>query len=202
MFYAVPTARVIFTAKTSPHANPSSHIILTPGRPVMFRGPHFIISTMQAVPKMKRWQSQDGIKTWRSFLLYLPQSSGVTEGLFFLRCGSPSPDSLMVMWNRVFSGPAIRAGVPIETVRQTNQPTKHDGRFGPYLSHYMKLIRPHLRIAYHWYRNTLIDYYNHLKDRKENFVFKPDSNPKYREKEIQENAIHTFEKHYCTISDK
>ena len=96
VFYAVPTARVIFTAKTSfdifslsreqvwtfsvwgdriyemrclfvavglnarfivlphwdnmsqAHANPPSHIILTPGQPVMFRGPHFIISTMQA----------------------------------------------------------------------------------------------------------------------------------------------------------
>ena len=30
-----------------PHANPPSHIILTPGRPVMFRGPSFIVSTMQ-----------------------------------------------------------------------------------------------------------------------------------------------------------
>ena len=30
------------------HAHPPSHIILTPGQPVMFRGPHFIISTMQA----------------------------------------------------------------------------------------------------------------------------------------------------------
>ena len=70
MFYAVPTARVIFTAKTfvavglnarfivlphwdniyvtGQHANPPSHIILTPGQPVMFHGPHFIISTMQA----------------------------------------------------------------------------------------------------------------------------------------------------------
>ena len=25
-----------------PHANPPSHIILTPGRPVMFHGPHFM----------------------------------------------------------------------------------------------------------------------------------------------------------------
>ena len=31
-----------------PHANTPSHIILTPGRPVMFRGPHFIVNTMQA----------------------------------------------------------------------------------------------------------------------------------------------------------
>ena len=31
-----------------PHANPPSHIILTPGPPVMFRGPYFILSTMQA----------------------------------------------------------------------------------------------------------------------------------------------------------
>ena len=30
-----------------PHVNPPSHIILTPGRPVMFRGPSFIVSTMQ-----------------------------------------------------------------------------------------------------------------------------------------------------------
>ena len=29
------------------YANPPSHIILTPGRPVMFRGPSFIVSTMQ-----------------------------------------------------------------------------------------------------------------------------------------------------------
>ena len=96
-FYALPTARVIFLAKTSfdvsslsreqvwtflvlgdqiyemrclfvavglntlfivlphwdnwvigPHANPLNHIILTLGRPVMLRGPDFIISTMQA----------------------------------------------------------------------------------------------------------------------------------------------------------
>ena len=31
-----------------PHANPPSHIILTPGRPVMFHGPFYIVSTMQA----------------------------------------------------------------------------------------------------------------------------------------------------------
>ena len=31
-----------------PHANPPSHIILTPGRPAMFRGPYLIVSTMQA----------------------------------------------------------------------------------------------------------------------------------------------------------
>ena len=31
-----------------PHANPPSHIILTPGRPVRFHGPYFIVSTMQA----------------------------------------------------------------------------------------------------------------------------------------------------------
>ena len=35
-------------ALSSFHANPPRHIILTPGRPVMIRGPHFIISTMQA----------------------------------------------------------------------------------------------------------------------------------------------------------
>ena len=29
------------------HANPPSHIILTPGRPVIFRGPSFIVSNMQ-----------------------------------------------------------------------------------------------------------------------------------------------------------
>ena len=32
----------------SPHATPPSHIILTPSRLVMFRGPYFILSTMQA----------------------------------------------------------------------------------------------------------------------------------------------------------
>ena len=31
-----------------PHANPPSHIIRTPGQPVMFRGPHFNMSTVQA----------------------------------------------------------------------------------------------------------------------------------------------------------
>ena len=29
-------------------SNPPSHIILTPGRPVLFLGPYFIVSTMQA----------------------------------------------------------------------------------------------------------------------------------------------------------
>ena len=31
-----------------PFANPPSHIILTPGRPIMFHGPFFILNTMQA----------------------------------------------------------------------------------------------------------------------------------------------------------
>ena len=35
-------------ASLAPHANPPRHIILTPGRPVMFREPHFIRSSMQA----------------------------------------------------------------------------------------------------------------------------------------------------------
>ena len=30
-----------------PHANPASHIIMTPGRPVVFPHPYFIVSTMQ-----------------------------------------------------------------------------------------------------------------------------------------------------------
>ena len=52
-----------------PHANPPSHIILTPGRPVMFRGPTLIVSTMQeeTTPIFKRlwydWtQQQPGIE--------------------------------------------------------------------------------------------------------------------------------------------
>ena len=52
-----------------PHANPPSHIILTLGRPVMFRGPSFIVSTMQeeTTPIFKRlwydWtQQQPGIE--------------------------------------------------------------------------------------------------------------------------------------------
>ena len=52
-----------------PHANPPSHIILTPGQPVMFRGPSFIVSTMQeeTTPIFKRlwydWtQQQPGIE--------------------------------------------------------------------------------------------------------------------------------------------
>ena len=40
-------ARFIVRPPWDNHANPPSHIILTPGQPVMFRGPHFIISTMQ-----------------------------------------------------------------------------------------------------------------------------------------------------------
>ena len=54
---------------TGPHASPPSHIILTPGRPVMFRGPSFIVSTMQGrtTPIFKRlwydWtQQQPGIE--------------------------------------------------------------------------------------------------------------------------------------------
>ena len=30
------------------HAYPPSHIVLTPGSPVMIRGPYYILSTMQA----------------------------------------------------------------------------------------------------------------------------------------------------------
>ena len=52
-----------------PPANTPSHIILTPGRPVMCRGPSFIVSTMQeeTTPIFKRlwydWtQQQPGIE--------------------------------------------------------------------------------------------------------------------------------------------
>ena len=52
LFVAVgPNARFIvlphWVYVIGPHANPPSHIILTPGQPVMFRGPSFIVSTMQ-----------------------------------------------------------------------------------------------------------------------------------------------------------
>ena len=33
---------------TGPYGIPPSHIILTPGRPVMFHGPHFLLSAKQA----------------------------------------------------------------------------------------------------------------------------------------------------------
>ena len=97
-----------------PHANPPSHIILTPGRPVMFHGPYFILSTMQAgttpifnVFGMTGHSTNEESNPLNLLVsagspLSLPfRSAGATEDLFDTGSSirSPHPGPLRVIWN-------------------------------------------------------------------------------------------------------
>ena len=84
-----------------PHANPPSHIILTPGRPVMFRGPYFIVSTMQedTTPIFKLlwydWtQQQPGIEPTNPHGQCWYDQQGILRSYSYQGApsGAPSPD--------------------------------------------------------------------------------------------------------------